>query len=123
MEQLKTFITAYGKDILYYAAMFLAYFLIFIFKNKVSHTRDNLNMSMTEQLSFVKQTDQGLRDLMQGRLLEAETRYKGAVEKVDAFNDRVARVEKMLEIFLEEVEEDAGQVEDEFAVTEKTGKD
>lgn len=123
MEQLETFIATYGKDILYYVAMFLAYFLIFIFKNKVSHTRDNLNMSMTEQLSFVKQTDQGLRDLVQDRLLEAESRYKKAVEKVEAFNDRVVNIERMLEIFLEEVEEDAGQVEDEFAVAEEAGRD
>lgn len=109
MEQFWEIVRPYLVIVLNYLPTVVAYFLVFLFKNGVSHTRDNLNIAMKEQLENISKTDANLREKFESGVLTAQRDYQAAIDKVNSFDERLARTEKMLSIFVEETEVEANE--------------
>ena len=100
MEELITIISTYWPTILQYVMMFLAYFFVFLFKNRVNTTNTNLRTVFKENIANIKKADTELREDVFAQLLESKTSYKAAVDKLAATEMRLAKAEHAIEILL-----------------------
>ena len=107
MEQFWEIVGPYLVIVLDYLPTVVAYFLVFLFRNSVSHTRDNLNVAMKEQRENMNKTDINLREKFEDSVLMVHRDCQAAIETVNSFDKRLARTEKMLSILVEETEVEA----------------
>lgn len=111
MEELKAAILTHGGEILEYAMMALAYFLIFLYRSKINNKSDNLGLLFKEKMGEVLKKDEELESIvstnstfMQNQLVEAQKKYIDAVNLIESLEQRITRTEKALVEIIEEWE-------------------
>lgn len=123
MEQLQQFyeyVQLNWPQIVEYAVMVIAYFLIALFHSKVGSTRRDLTVMFKEKAQEVKNTDVALRNdvdterkAMQKELAESKAAYKAAVDEIADLKRRLCRAENALTVIIEEVVDDIDVITDE----------
>lgn len=120
MEQMKTFLVEHWPTIFEYALMFVAYFLVFLYRSKVNNTKQNLSTLFKERVSYIDETDKVLRADMREKLTCAESKYIEAVNKIDSLERTLTKTCEALDIMLnEEVEYETDETD--FAEFEQDG--
>ena len=111
MEELKVAILTHGGEILEYAMMALAYFLIFLYRSKINNKSDNLGLLFKEKMSEVLKGNEELQTIvtndcafMQNQLIEAQKKYTDAVNLIESLEQRINRTERALVEIIEEWE-------------------
>ena len=111
MEELKAAILTHGGEILEYAMMALAYFLIFLYRSKINDKSDSLGLLFKEKMGEVLKKDEELESIvstnstfMQNQLIEAQKKYADAVNLITSFERRLTRTENALIEIIEELE-------------------
>lgn len=112
MEEFKSCIVQNWPTIVEYAIMVVAYFLVFLYKAKVSGTRRDLTVMFKEKAQEVTNTDLKLRadvgqtrKVMADELAEAKRQYQAAVDEISDLKAQLNRTEKaLIEIIADEVE-------------------
>lgn len=121
MEELKLAIITHSSEILEYALMLLAYFLIFLYRSKINNKSDNLGILFKEKIGKVLEKDEELEHIvstnsafMQNQLIEAQKKYTDAVNLIQTLDQRLKRVENALVEIIEDLEVvDDGEVHQE----------
>lgn len=90
MEEIKLFIAEYWPTIVEYALMFVAYFLVFMFRKYTSGTKQNLNLAFGEFKTRFADNEK----LMQERLEESQAAYLAAVSKIEKLYSRIETLEE-----------------------------
>lgn len=113
MEQVKQVLIQYWPQIVDYALTFIAYFLVFLFRSKMSGTRRSLTIAFKQHAETVEVTDKRLNEQMQAQsaevaseLTEAKAKYAEAVNKIADLERRLLIAEKALNSFVEEDSDD-----------------
>lgn len=109
MEELKQIIFTHWSTILEYICMFVAYFLVFLYRNKVHTTKDNLMTIFKENMQTLKTADADLRKTIRTELDLSKKKYNDAVKKIERLERDLANTRKTIEILLEgNIYEDTG---------------
>lgn len=111
MEELKTLVVENWPMLAEYAAMFIAYFLVFLFRNKVAGTEQNLNLAFKEfRAKFVENEVNS-----KAELAASKAQYAAAVEKIEKLEARVKTLNDTIFILLDDSE--YSEVEDDTEYT------
>ena len=111
MEEFKQFCITNWPTILEYTLMFLAYFLVFLYRGKVSGTRRDLTLLFKEKSAIITKTDTDLRkdvhdveEKMKRELVEAKERYNAAVDKIARLEKNLIRLEQVILLLVDDPE-------------------
>ena len=111
MEELKRVILTHGSEILEYALMLLAYFLILLYRSKINHKSDNLGLLFKERTGDILKKSEELESIvstnsafMQNQLVEAQKKYTDAVNLIENLEQRLKRAEDALIEIIDELE-------------------
>lgn len=97
MEELMMYVTQDWETLLEYAAMFVAYFLVFLFRRKVTGTEQNLNLAFKEfRAKFVENETNS-----KAELAASKAQYAAAVDKIEVLEKQVVRLNETILILLE----------------------
>ena len=106
MENIKQFIITNWPIILEYTLMFLAYFLVFLYRAKVKNTKTNLTLSMKGQKEHLEKVADDLSIQMKTELAESKAKYQAAIDKIETLEADILALHKALkELLFEEVSE------------------
>ena len=104
MAHVKQFIDYVQQNwpmILEYMLMFIAYFLVFLYRSKVKTTKRDLTVLFQDKAKEVVNTDKILRDdmnatrgIMEKELAEAKHKYEEAINKISGLESRLCKTEK-----------------------------
>ena len=104
MEQLKQIFVEYWPTMLEYAMMFIAYFLVFLYKSKIANTKDNLTLLFKDKVKRISDENTTLRTDINAELLEAKAKYAAAVNKIESLEAGLARANAVINILVEDSE-------------------
>lgn len=115
MEQFKSFVIENWPTILEYVFMFIAYFLIMLYRSKVGTTKRDLSILFKEKTQEITERDKALRtdidtsqNNMQKELEESKAAYQAAVNKIRTLERNTEKLTEIIAILIaEEVTEDA----------------
>lgn len=100
MEEVKQIITEYWPEIVSYFATFVGYFLIFLFRSKISGTQKNL-IALYRETTDASTKENAIRQkemrAARKEFLDAKREYEEAVK-------RLKNVEDALNVLLEDTE-------------------
>ena len=113
MEEFIALISVYWPTLVDYATTFVAYFLVFLFRNKVTGTERNLNLAFKEFKTKFSENE----SLSAERLAMSESRYNDAVNKIEKLETRLQTLTDTLLILLGDEEFD--EFEESEDITEK----
>ena len=100
MEEIKLFLIEYWPTIVEYALMFVAYFLVFMFRKSTTGTKQNLNLAFGEFKTKFADTEKS----MQEKLEESQAAYLAAVSKIERLYARIETLEETVTILLSDDE-------------------
>ena len=91
------------------AVMGVAYFLIFLYRSKVTGAKRDLSVMFREKTNEVTTADLRLRadvdyarDVMQQELIEAKTNYQNAINEIADLKRRLTRTEDTVQELIDE---------------------
>lgn len=100
MEEIKLFLIEYWPTILEYALMFVAYFLVFMFRKYTSGTKQNLNLAFGEFKTRFADAENNMRL----QLEESQAAYLGAVAKIEKLYARIDALEESVKFLSGDME-------------------
>ena len=107
MENIKQLLIANWPIILEYTLMFLAYFLVFLYRGKVKNTKTNLTLSMKGQKEHFEKVADDLSVRVDNELTESKAKYQAAIDKIETLETNIRILQLALkELLREEVHED-----------------
>lgn len=96
MEELKLLVTTNWSTIVEYALMFISYFLFFLYKSKVTGTKNNIDIAFkqfTEKFT-ANETNSNVR------LQESIAQYTAAINTISKLEQKVKRLEETITCLL-----------------------
>lgn len=112
MELVLSKITENWQTIVEYLLMFVAYFLVFLYKNKVNITKDNLTVAFKENMSVISKTDKTLREDIHKELEESKLKYNEAVSKISSLENMVHILKDTIKALIGETYESTNETID-----------
>jgi hypothetical protein len=82
--------------------MFVAYFLVFLYKSKVNTTRDNLKMTFKTKIKFIQEEHKKTLGYVEEKLKESRENYQKAVDKISSLELQVEKLTMSLKILIGE---------------------
>lgn len=108
MAEFKSYIIANWSIVANYAMMLVGYFLVFLFKNKVNGTAQNLNLAFTQlKDKFSENTEEAKKHLD-----VSIKKYQEAVATISDLTRKVQRLEETLLILLGDSDIEETEVKD-----------
>lgn len=111
--QFKQVVVENWPAIVQYALMFVAYFLVFLFRAKTNGTKRDLTAIFKDTANAMTQSEAQLeqkidtdREYMRKELEESKALYDKAVTIISSFDDKISRLEGAMNILVEEATED-----------------
>ena len=92
MEQFKETIRLYWPQIVEYALLLLAYFLVFLFRGKVNSSHNDVKTLFKENVNDVIQE----KIVMQKELKSTKQEYEAAIKKIESLERAVLSLTKAL---------------------------
>lgn len=102
METFIAYIQEYWPTILEYALMFVAYFLVFLFRGKVNGTKNNLNLAFAQFRTEMTNTKNTL-DL---ELTESKAQYRAAVDTIADLHAEITSLRQIVYALIDDTEVD-----------------
>lgn len=100
MEELKQIIITHWPTIVQYALMFVAYFLVFLYKSKVNNTKTNLTTLFKDTVAHLSKTETGLREDIAVQLELSKAKYQAAVDEIADLKARIETQEKAIDALI-----------------------
>lgn len=96
MEELKLLVTTNWSTIVEYALMFVSYFLVFLYRNKVNGTKMNIDLAFKQ---FTKKFIENEAN-SNAQLEESKALYAAAVNTISKLEQKVKRLEETVACLL-----------------------
>lgn len=113
LEQFRAYVQQNWPQIVEYALLFIQYFLIALYNNKVGSTKRCLNVMFKEKAQVVADTDKALRnDINRDRehikqeLEKSKAAYQAAVNEIKDLRVRLQMTEDVLRIMTADIDTD-----------------
>ena len=100
MEELKQIIITHWPTIVQYALMFVAYFLVFLYKNKITNTKTNLTTLFKDTVAHLSETETSLRNDISAQLKLSKAKYQAAVDEIADLKVRMETQEKVIKALI-----------------------
>ena len=97
MAEIKSFVVTYWSTITEWALMVIAYFLVFLFRGKMSGTAQNLNLAFTQLKTVFNENTLKAKS----QLEESKAKYAEAVGKIEHLERRLAAVDRAICVLLD----------------------
>ena len=97
MEELKQIIITYWPTIVQYVLMFVAYFLVFLYK---SNTKTNLTTLFKDTVTHLSKTETSLRDDISVQLELSKAKYQAAVDEIADLKTRIETQERAIDALI-----------------------
>lgn len=120
MEEFKTFVVTNWPTIIEYACMVVSYFLVFLYRNKVTGTKKNIDIAFKQFAARFADNETNNKTILDkciadytsaldicktdytSALNESKAAYEAAVNEIAEYKKRTARLEDTLTILLSE---------------------
>lgn len=100
MEEFLQTIQTNWPVIVEYALMFVAYFLVFLYKNKINNTNRDLRTVFKDNVKLLKDAESKLRDDVNIQLGQSIKAYNSAISSIADLERRILVQEKTMNALL-----------------------
>jgi hypothetical protein len=122
MEELKSLLIEKWPDIISFLSVIVSYFLIYIYKNRMTIAKNTMTMIFKENTNNVEKEMKETSRKVERELVAAKKSYEDAVSQIKELKAQLERTQRAVLILLEtEEENDGAEIFDDGRNTEEIG--